>query len=342
MKQRVIRVLLKILEHATVFVTGGTGSFGSVMVKKALEAGAKEVRVFSRDELKQEQMRQSVNDERLKMYIGDVRDRNSVARAMEGSNLVFHAAALKQVPSGEYFPWEMTQTNIVGSQNVCESAFDCGVEKAVFLSTDKAVHPVNAMGMSKALMEKTVLALARLNSDKGCKIMVTRYGNVMMSRGSVIPKFMEQISNGEPITLTNPEMTRFMMTLGESVDLVSYAMTHGDNGDLFVKKGQGAKLRDVAQATADCLGRNDPSVKQIGYRHGEKKHESLLSAQELARAKEESDFFRVPMDSRSLNYESYFDSGVFEKLQDEYTSANSVQLSREELVEKIRLAMMDR
>lgn len=320
-------------------MTGGTGSFGSVMVRKALAGGAREVRVFSRDELKQDQMRHNLKDERLRLLLGDVRDRDSVHRAMQGSNLVFHAAALKQVPSGEYFPWEMTSTNILGSQNVCQSAVDCGVEKAVFLSTDKAVHPVNAMGMSKALMEKTVMAIARLQSQGETRIMVTRYGNVMMSRGSVIPKFIEQLRKGGSVTVTNPHMTRFMMTLEESVDLVLHAMKCGDNGDLFVRKGEGALLGDVAKATAEALGISSFEAKHIGYRHGEKKHETLLSAQEYARSSEEDDYFRVPVDGRSLDYESFFDQGVYQNLDDDYTSLNAPRLDLNQLVQKISGAM---
>ena len=312
---------------ATVAITGGTGSFGSTMVGHLLKRGVGAVNILSRDEAKQDSMRRRFSDSRLKFFLGDVRDFDSVAGAFVDTNFVFHAAALKQVPSCEFFPQQAVKTNVLGSHNVVEAAAAAGVQSVVFLSTDKAVYPVNAMGMSKALMEKTAQAFARSHPKSKTTVSVTRYGNVMYSRGSVIPLFVDQIRSGQPLTLTEPRMTRFLMSLQESVDLVEYAFTHASAGDLFVRKAPAATVEVLARAVASLLGLDEPELRTIGIRHGEKLHETLLSREEMAKATDMGSYFRVPLDARSLEYELYYEQG--EQTQatlDDYTSENTERL----------------
>lgn len=315
------------MTDATVTITGGTGSFGSTMVEHLLRRGVARVNVFSRDEAKQDDMRRRLSDGRLRFLLGDVRDYSSVAEAMVGVDYVFHAAALKQVPSCEFFPQQAIKTNIQGSHHVIEAASAAGVRSVVCLSTDKAVYPVNAMGMSKALMEKTAQAFARNNPTSPTAVSVTRYGNVMYSRGSVIPLFVEQLLAGRPLTLTDPTMTRFLMSLQESVDLVDHAFSHAQPGDLFVRKAPACTVQVLAQAVAGLLGIDHPDIRVIGTRHGEKLHETLLSSEEMVKAADQGDYFRVPLDARSLEYELYFDEGEERAARlSDYTSANTDQL----------------
>lgn len=312
--------------QATVLVTGGTGSFGSTMVRRLLDSGVREVRVFSRDELKQHEMRERLADDRVRFYIGDVRDIDSVHRATRGVDFVFHAAALKQVPSCEFFPMEAVRTNVMGSSNVIEASNANGVRAVVCLGTDKAVYPVNAMGMSKAMMEKTAQAFARNNPTSTTVVSTVRYGNVMASRGSVIPLFVEQIKAGRPLTVTEPEMTRFLMSLEEAVLLVEHAFTSARPGDLFVRKAPASTVGDLAVAVAEVFGVY-PDVKVIGTRHGEKLYETLATREELARAHDEGDYYRVPVDSRDLNYGHYFHEGnVSASALDDYHSHNTTRL----------------
>ena len=325
---------MKSFENSVVTITGGTGSFGSTMAVNLLEKGVRQINIFSRDEAKQDEMRRRFNDERLRFFIGDVRDADSVAPAVRGADYVFHAAALKQVPSCEFFPQQAVKTNVVGSDNVIKAAAEAGVKSLVCLSTDKAVYPVNAMGMSKALMEKTAQAFARNFPDSNMTVSVTRYGNVMYSRGSVIPMFVNQLKSGQPLTLTDPEMTRFLMSLAESVDLVEYAFLNANPGDIYVKKAPGATVEVLARAVASLLGHDAPEIKVIGARHGEKMHEALLSSEENAKAVDEGDFFRVPLDARSLQYELYFDEGSSKPpLAEDYTSLSTRQLNVDETKE---------
>jgi len=318
----------------TVLITGGTGSFGSTMAAHALKNGVEELRIFSRDEAKQDAMRHSIGDNRVKYIIGDTRDEQSVSRAMRGVNLVFHAAALKQVPSAEFFPLQAVKTNINGSANVLRSAVDSHVSSVVCLSTDKAVYPINAMGMSKALMEKTAQAYARDFQDSDTTISITRYGNVMYSRGSVIPLFISQIRNGGPVTVTDPGMTRFLMSLTESVDLVEHAFNHAETGDLFVRKAPASTIEQLARVLIKMLGSAEVKIQEIGFRHGEKFFESLLSVEERIHAEDSGDYFRVPMDSRDLNYEEYFSQGISrDKSLEAYSSQNARRLSDDELFE---------
>lgn len=319
------------LVGSVVTITGGTGSFGSTMASHLLHRGVSRVNIFSRDEAKQDDMRRRFNDERLRFYLGDVRDAGSVAPAMRDVDFVFHAAALKQVPSCEFFPQQAVKTNVVGSDNVIMAAAKAGVRSLVCLSTDKAVYPVNAMGMSKALMEKTAQAFARNYPESGMTVSVTRYGNVMYSRGSVIPMFVKQLQDGQPLTLTEPKMTRFLMSLSDSVDLVDHAFSHASPGDLFIKKAPASTVEVLARAVASLLGNDDPDLRTIGVRHGEKMHETLLSTEEIVKASDEGEYFRVPLDARSLQYELYFDEGETKISRGEdYTSANTRQLSVEE------------
>lgn len=318
------------IQDSTVTITGGTGSFGSTMAKFLLAEGAAEVRIFSRDEAKQDAMRHAIQDERLRFYIGDVRSESSVRQVIRGTDLVFHAAALKQVPSCEFFPLEAVATNVQGSANVLQASIDSGVKSVVCLSTDKAVYPINAMGMSKALMEKTALSIARQNTDTDTVIAVTRYGNVMYSRGSVIPLFLSQIQAGRPLTVTDPKMTRFLMSLAESVDLVRYAFTEATTGDLFVRKAPASTVETLLQAVANIAGVPQPEVNVIGVRHGEKLYESLLSSEERATAEDRGDYFRVPLDTRTLDYRPYFEEGYEEDASEEaYTSHNTERLDVE-------------
>jgi UDP-N-acetylglucosamine 4,6-dehydratase len=319
-----------VMSGATVAITGGTGSFGSTMAAHLLERGVSAVHIFSRDEAKQDDMRKRFSDSRLRFFLGDVRDMSSVMDAFHGADFVFHAAALKQVPSCEFFPQQAVKTNIQGSHNVIEAASSHGVRSVVCLSTDKAVYPVNAMGMSKALMEKTAQAFARNNPGSPTTVSITRYGNVMYSRGSVIPLFVEQLKAGRPLTITEPTMTRFLMSLQESVDLVEHAFSHADRGDLFVRKAPACTVEVLARAVASLMGDDDPDIRVIGTRHGEKLHETLLSSEEMIKSSDQGDYFRVPLDARSLEYELYFEQGEqrLARLQD-YTSANTRQLDVE-------------
>ena len=322
------------LKSSVVTITGGTGSFGSTMVRYLLTEGVSEIRVFSRDETKQDQMRNQLKDERVKFIIGDVRDLSSVETALDGSDYVFHAAALKQVPSCEFFPLQAVATNITGSSNVISSAIKYGIKGVVCLSSDKAVYPINAMGMSKAMMEKVAQSFARNYPGSKTKISITRYGNVMMSRGSVIPLFLDQIRKGEDITITNPKMTRFMMSLQDSISLVKYAFTNAATGDLFVKKAPACSVETLVAALSRIVNvKRDVKIKYIGTRHGEKLYESLLGSEEGYRAVDRGEYFQVPLDARSLDYQIYFNKGQSEVSNDaSYTSHNTEQLSIEKVV----------
>ena len=295
-------------ENKTLLITGGTGSFGHAVVKRVLDASIKEIRIFSRDEKKQDDMRRRLQNKKVKFYIGDVRDKNSVDYAMHGVDCIFHAAALKQVPSCEFFPMEAVKTNVLGTQNVLDSAVEFGVGKIVVLSTDKASYPINAMGISKAMMEKVATAKSRTLSGTDTTVCCTRYGNVTGSRGSVIPLFIDQIRKGKELTVTNPEMTRFMMTMDEAVDLVLHAFEYGQNGDLFIRKAPAATIETLAKALTE-LYRSASGIRIIGARHGEKSHETLVTSEEMAKAIEMDRYFRIPCDDRDLNYEKYFAEG---------------------------------
>ena len=325
-------------DGSTVVITGGTGSFGSTMVSEILKENPAEIRIFSRDENKQDAMRRKFNDERLKFYIGDARNEESVARVIKDTNFIFHAAALKQVPSCDFFPMEAAQTNVFGSSNVIKQALQNQVESIVCLSTDKAVYPINDMGMTKALMEKVALSEARNNQSARTRITVTRYGNVMMSRGSVIPLFMEQILSGHVLTITNPNMTRFLMSLDDSVALVKHAFLNGATGDLFVQKSPSSTVLDLARAIAKIAGKESSFQYQtIGTRHGEKLYESLLSAEDSSRAVNEGRYFRVPLDMRSLDYGKFFDQGnELTAPSESYTSHNTNQLNMDEVVQLLK------
>jgi UDP-N-acetylglucosamine 4,6-dehydratase/5-epimerase len=296
-----------IFESKILLITGGTGSFGNAVLRRFLDSGLSELRILSRDEKKQDDMRKKYDNSKLKFYLGDVRDYDSVLSAMRGVDYVFHAAALKQVPSCEFHPLQATKTNVIGTENVLEAAIVCGVKRVICLSTDKAVYPINAMGISKALMEKVAVAKSRnINSTTIC---VTRYGNVMASRGSVIPLFVEQIRTGKAITITDPNMTRFMMTLDDAVDLVLYAFEKGNPGDIFVQKSSAATIQTLAIALTELLGKQDHPVNVIGTRHGEKLYEVLLSREEMAEAEDLEDYFRIKPDLRDLNYGKYVEEG---------------------------------
>lgn len=322
------------ISGAKVAITGGTGSFGSTMARHLLNRGAAQVNIVSRDEAKQDEMRRRFADERLRFFIGDVRDGTSIDPAMRGVDFAFHAAALKQVPSCEFFPEQAVHTNVTGSLNVIRSAARAGVASLVCLSTDKAVYPVNAMGMSKALMEKTAQAYARNFPESEMTVSITRYGNVMYSRGSVIPLFIQQVLDRKPLTLTDPYMTRFLMSLADSVDLVDHAFSNAVPGDLFVKKAPASTVEVLARAVASLLGVEDPEIKVIGSRHGEKMHETLLSREEISKATDEGEYFRVPLDARSLQYELYFDEGEKSiSRTEDYTSENTYRLSIDETKE---------
>ena len=306
-----------------ILITGGTGSFGATMAAHALDSEAREVRILSRDEAKQDAMRHSHNDPRVKFFLGDVRDSDSVDRAMKSVDLVFHAAALKQVPSAEFFPVEAVKTNVLGSANVCASAVRNQVSSVVCLSTDKAVYPINAMGMTKALMEKVSQSFAREELGSGTSFSITRYGNVMFSRGSVIPLFISQILQRGKVTVTQPNMTRFLMTLEQSVELVNFAFENARSGDLFVQKAPAARIQTLAEALLELFGKNPSNIEVIGMRHGEKMHESLLGSEELTRAEDLGNHFRVPLDTRDLNYAAYFENGNLESDAVESYSSNS-------------------
>jgi len=319
----------------TLLITGGTGSFGNAVLRRFLDTEVKEIRIFSRDEKKQDDMRHEFNNEKIKFYIGDVRDYNSINTAMHGADYVFSAAALKQVPSCEFYPMEAVKTNIIGTENVINAAIANKVARVICLSTDKAVYPVNAMGMSKALMEKVMAAKASMLREDETVLCGTRYGNVMASRGSVIPLFIQQIKSSKPITITDPDMTRFMMSLDNAVDLVLYAYKNGRQGDIFVQKAPAATIGDLAQALLNIFDSKNEIV-IIGTRHGEKKHETLLNREEMARAEDLKDYFRVYPDARGLNYEKYFEKGEINISRNEdYTSGNTRRLSLDELTEML-------
>ena len=308
-------------------ITGGTGSFGNTVLKRFLSTKVREIRIFSRDEKKQEEMRIALNDPKLKFYIGDVRDYDSIHQAMKGVDYVFHAAALKQVPSCEFYPLEAVRTNVLGSENVMEAAIARGVSRVVMLSTDKAVYPINAMGISKAMMEKFMVAKARMQREGETVLCATRYGNVMASRGSVIPLFVSQLKEGKPLTVTDPNMTRFLMSLEDSVDLVLYAFEHGHQGDIFVQKAPASTIADLAQALSELFKKDTP-IRVIGTRHGEKLYESLISREEMVKAQDLGGYYRIPADNRDLNYAQYFSEGE-EKIshQEDYTSHNTERLN---------------
>ena len=316
-------------KNKTLLITGGTGSFGNAALRRFLDTDVKEIRIFSRDEKKQDDMRKRFSSDKLKFYIGDVRDCQSVLGAMRGVDFVYHAAALKQVPSCEFYPMEAVKTNVLGTENVLEAAIASNVQRVVCLSTDKAVYPINAMGISKAMMEKVIVAKSR-NVPDGLMICATRYGNVMASRGSVIPLFVDQIDQGKALSITDPNMTRFMMTLDDAVDLVLYAFENGNNGDIFVQKAPAATIKTLTEAILDLLNKTNYQVRIIGTRHGEKLYEVLCSREEMLVAHDEGGYFRIPSDNRNLNYEKYFDEGSQElsSFQD-YNSHNTDRLDVE-------------
>jgi len=313
-------------------ISGGTGSFGNAVLSRFLTTNIKEIRVFSRDEVKQDDMRKFYNDNKLKFYIGDVRDKKSIDDAMRGVDYVFHAAALKQVPSCEFYPMQAVKTNIIGTENLLNSAINAGVKKVIALSTDKAVYPINAMGISKAMMERVIVSKGR--NIKDTMIACTRYGNVMASRGSVIPLFINQVKNGRPITITDPNMTRFMMSLDQAVDLVLFAFENGESGDIFVQKAPAATIELLADTMKNILGRPDHEVKTIGTRHGEKLYETLLTKEEMVKAIDMGEYYRIPADTRDLNYNQFFEEGE-EIITEagEYHSHNTHRLNKEELTE---------
>lgn len=320
----------------TLLITGGTGSFGNAVLKRFLDTDIKEIRIFSRDEKKQDDMRNKFKNEKLKFYIGDVRNLESIRDAVKGVDYIFHAAALKQVPSCEFFPMEAVRTNILGTDNLLTAAIDEGVKKVVCLSTDKAAYPINAMGTSKAMMEKVIIAKSRNVDAADTTICCTRYGNVMASRGSVIPLFTEQIQSGKPLTITDPNMTRFLMNLDEAVDLVLFAFENANQGDLFIQKSQASTVGDLAKAMQKLL---DPQaeIKVIGTRHGEKAHETLMTREEKAKSTDCGDYYRIPADTRDLNYDKYFVEGDKEIVKiEEYNSHNTTRLDVDEIIEKLK------
>ncbi|HKM12705.1 MAG TPA: polysaccharide biosynthesis protein [Bacteroidales bacterium] len=323
----------------TLLITGGTGSFGNAVLRRFLDTDIKEIRIFSRDEKKQDDMRHRLQNPKVKFYIGDVRDKRSVDNVMTGVDYVFQAAALKQVPSCEFFPMQAVRTNVLGTENVLDSAIQHAVKNVVVLSTDKAAYPINAMGVSKAMMEKVAIAKGReLGDGARTKICCTRYGNVMASRGSVIPLWVEQMEQGNPITITNPEMTRFMMTLDDAVDLVIYAFTHGHNGDMFVQKAPAATLTTLAHALRSVYAKVDPKfgateIKIIGSRHGEKLYETLVTSEEMAQAVDMGDYYRIPCDARDLNYDKSYFEGPMSKMVEPYNSHNTRRLDVDGMIE---------
>jgi UDP-N-acetylglucosamine 4,6-dehydratase/5-epimerase len=324
------------LKDKILLITGGTGSFGQAVLEYFLDSQLAEIRIFSRDEKKQEDMRVSFQNDKLKFYIGDVREYDSIHDALRGVDYVFHAAALKQVPSCEFYPMEAVRTNVIGAENVMRAAIANAVRRCVVLSTDKAVYPINAMGMSKALMEKVMVAKARLCDPDKTVLSATRYGNVMASRGSVIPLFLNQLRSGQPLTITDPSMTRFLMSLSESVDLVLYAFEHARPGDIFVQKAPATTVADLAQALRELLKRHN-DIRIIGTRHGEKLYESLVSREEMARCEDLGNYFRIPADTRDLNYNKYFVEGETQiSRAEDYTSHNSQRLD----VEQVKQVLM--
>ena len=325
-----------IFKDKVLLITGGTGSFGNAVLRRFLKTDIGEIRIFSRDEKKQDDMRKLYNNPKLKFYIGDVRDYNSVLDAMRGVDFVFHAAALKQVPSCEFYPIQAVQTNVLGTENVLNAAIASGVKRVVCLSTDKAAYPINAMGMSKALMEKVIVAKGRNLKDSETMICLTRYGNVMASRGSVIPLFIDQMRKGNPITITDPNMTRFMMSLDEAVDLVLFAFENGKSGDTFVQKSPASTVELLASTLKNLFNKPEHEIKIIGTRHGEKLYEVLMTKEERVRAIDMGNYFRVPADDRDLNYSKYFEEGQEVITQaEEYNSHNTYRLSEVELGEML-------
>lgn len=323
-------------KNKTLLITGGTGSFGNAVLRRFLDTDIKEIRIFSRDEKKQDDMRKQYNNSKLKFYLGDVRDGNSIKDAMRGVDFVFHAAALKQVPSCEFYPMQAVKTNVIGTENVLYEAIDAGVKKVIVLSTDKAVYPINAMGVSKAMMERVSVAKSRNLNDNETMIAVTRYGNVMASRGSVIPLFIDQIRQDKEITITDPAMTRFMMSLDQAVELVLFAFAHGRNGDIFVQKAPAATIELLANTLTKMLGKADHPIKVIGTRHGEKLYEALLTREEKVSAEDMGEYYRIPADTRDLNYSKFFEEGEEVVTQaDEYHSHNTHRLDEKELREML-------
>jgi len=317
-------------KNKVLLISGGTGSFGNAVLRRFLTTGIKEIRIFSRDELKQDDMRKRYNNDKLKFYLGDVRDKNSIDDAMRGVDFVFHAAALKQVPSCEFYPMQAVKTNVIGTENLLNSAISAGVKKVIALSTDKAVYPINAMGISKAMMERVIVAKGR--NVKDTMIACTRYGNVMASRGSVIPLFIDQVKNGKPITITDPNMTRYMMSLDNAVDLVLFAFINGKSGDIFVQKAPAATVELLAYTMRKILGVPNHEIRTIGTRHGEKLYETLLTKEEMVKAIDMEKYYRIPADKRDLNYSKFYEEGeevVTEA--GEYHSHNTHRLNEEEL-----------
>jgi UDP-glucose 4-epimerase len=324
---------MELLNDKVLLITGGTGSFGGTVIRRFLKSNVREIRIFSRDEKKQEDMRISLNDSKSKFYIGDVRNYDSVQQAMQGVDYVFHAAALKQVPSCEFYPMEAVRTNVLGTENVLNAAAANGVKRVVVLSTDKAVYPINAMGISKAMMEKLMVAKARLRKEGETVFCATRYGNVMASRGSVIPLFVDLIKAYKPLMVTDPQMTRFLMSLEDSVDLVLHAFEHAKQGDIFVQKAPASTVGDLAQALKELFSADNP-IQIIGTRHGEKLYESLLSREEMARAEDMGRYYRVPSDNRDLNYAKYFVEGESSiSSSEDYTSHNTERLNVKQVKE---------
>ena len=332
-------------KNKVLLITGGTGSFGNAVLKRFLDTDIKEIRVFSRDEKKQDDMRHQYQNAKIKFYVGDVRNKRSVDNAMHGVDFIFHAAALKQVPSCEFFPIEAVNTNVLGTQNVLDSAVEYGVKRMIVLSTDKAAYPINAMGISKAMMEKVAIAKARsLGDDAKTTICCTRYGNVMASRGSVIPLWIDQMKAGKDITITDPNMTRFMMTLEDAVDLVVYAFQHGENGDLFVQKAPAATLEVLAKSLIELYD-SKTQIKTIGTRHGEKLYETLVTREEMVKSEDMGNYFRIPADNRDLNYDKYFVEGQEEiSVIEDYHSHNTARLDvagMKELLKKLDMIKED-
>jgi UDP-glucose 4-epimerase len=316
-------------KKSTLMITGGTGSFGNAVLRRFLDTEIEEIRIFSRDEKKQEDMRIAMNNPKLKFYIGDVRNYDSLAQAMHGVDYVFHAAALKQVPSCEFYPMEAVRTNVLGAENVMSAAIAAKVKRVIVLSTDKAVYPINAMGLSKAMMEKLMVARSRAQREGETLLCATRYGNVMASRGSVIPLFVSQIKEGKPLTITDPAMTRFLMSLEDSVNLVLHAFSHGKQGDIFVQKAPASTIADLATALKEIFN-SSSEIRTIGTRHGEKLYESLISREELVRAEDMGDYYRIPADARDLNYAKFFVEGEAEiSTMEDYTSHNTTRLDVE-------------
>ena len=320
---------MTMFNNKTLLITGGTGSFGNAVLNRFLDSDIKEIRIFSRDEKKQDDMRRKYRSEKIKYFIGDIRNENSLDNVMSGVDFVFHAAALKQVPSCEFYPMEAVQTNILGTENLLNSAIKSGVKKVICLSTDKAVYPINAMGVSKSLMEKVCVAKSRLNNNT--IIIGTRYGNVMASRGSVIPLFYNQIINNEQLTVTHPDMTRFMMTLDDAIELVLFAFNKGNNGDIFVQKAPSTTIGELAKAMLKVY-KSESKIKKIGIRHGEKMHETLLSKEERLISEDLGDYYRIPADNRDLNYNKYFTQGMKSSNADEFNSFNTKRLKETELI----------